>query len=196
MPILSRFILRAACILALPVLAQTPTRMGLQVGLLRPQSDVLRSAVDDKTGLDAGIHLALDLGHGHALRPRLDYLHFPTRTDTYTGGVKSDYKLSGLSLGMDYLYHLEQAPQGFYVLAGLAMNRWKIASEDISIITIYPNPPVVTRTPVSETSTKVALAVGAGYQFTPQFGLEGRYQVGRIFNADANLFQAGITFRF
>lgn len=196
MPESSRFVVKASCLLALPILAQTPTGMGVQVGLLRPQSDILRSAVDDKTGLEAGIHLALDLGHGHALRPRLDYLHFPTRTNTYSGGITSDYKLSGLSLGMDYLYHLQRSPQGFYVLAGLAMNRWKIATEDISILTVYPNPPIVTRTPVSETSTKAALAVGVGYQFTPQFGFEGRYQVGRIFDSDANLLQAGITFRF
>ena len=192
----SRFVLQATCLLALPALAQSSTQMGIQASFLRPQSDILRSAVDDKTGLDVGVHGALDFGGGHLLRPRLDYLHFPTRTDTYSGGITSDYKLNGLSLGVDYLYHLERATRGFYVLAGLAVTRWKIETDDVSIITFPPNPPVVTRTPVNETSTKAGFAFGAGYQFTPRFGIEGRYQVGRIFNSDANLFQAGATFRF
>lgn len=196
MSLFSRFAVPATCLIAWPVIAQAPTRMGIQASLLKPQSDIFRSAVDDKMGLDVGIHVATELGGGHILRPRFDYLHFPTRTDTYTAGVTSDYKLNGLSLGVDYLYHLQKTPQGFYLLAGLALNRWKIESEDISITIIPPSGPVVARTPMNETSTKLAVSIGAGYQFTSRFGLEGRYQAGRIFNSDANFLQAGLTFSF
>lgn len=186
----------AAGLVALPALAQPATRLGFQANLLSPQSKILRSAVDDQSGLGAGLHLALDFKGGHALRPRLDYLYFPTRTDTFSGGVTSDYRLRGLSAGADYLYHLDRGTQGFYVLAGLAITRWKIETDEVSIVTVYPNPPVVTRTPVNETSTKTGFSFGVGHQFTPRVGVEARYQIGRIFNSDANFLQAGATFRF
>lgn len=182
-------------LISLPAQSQS-LQIGLQAGFIQPQSDVLRSAVNDKSGFNAGLHLAIHLGNGKLLRPRLDYLHFPTRTDQFSGGITSDYKLSGLSLGVDYLHHFRGTNQGFYLLGGVSMNQWKVKAEDISVTIIPPNPPVVTRSPSNATSNKAALTAGLGYQFTPSFGFEARYQMGRIFESDANFIQAGFTCRF
>ena len=162
------------CAAALPALAEAP-RFGLHAGLAAPQSD-LKDMVDSRVGLFLGGHVLFDLGQGLQLRPRVEYLAFPEAYDRQT--------VTGWSVGADALYYLKgHTRQGVYLAAGLGLMAWK-AEVDTPLGT------------GSETTHKLAVNAGAGYQFNNLFGLEGRYVVSKIWDDDAGMFQAVATFRF
>jgi hypothetical protein len=158
--------------------AQEGPRFGLQATLNQPQSD-LKDVVDSKLGFGIGAHLFVDLGKGHALRPRLDYIWFP---EYDLGGATLN--VNNLSVGADYLYFVEGKTEGVYFTAGLSANRWK-AEFDASG---FGNS--------SESTTKLGLAAGLGYQFNKTVGGELRYQKGKAWEGDFDFIQAGVTFRF
>ncbi|HJW32116.1 MAG TPA: hypothetical protein VJ505_02010, partial [Holophagaceae bacterium] len=99
------------------------------------------------------------------------------------GSLKQD--ANNLSLGGDYLYFIAGKPEGLYLTAGLAAMRWSFEVKD----------PVLGD--VSTHTTKLGLAIGAGYQWNATVGTEARFIHSRItsqFQADA--LQAGVTIRF
>ena len=158
--------------------AQEGPRFGLQATLNQPQSD-LKDAVDSKLGFGIGGHVFVDLGQGHALRPRLDYMWFP---EYDLGGAT--LKVNNLAVGADYLYFVEGKTEGVYFTAGLSANRWKAEAD----VAGFGNS--------SESTTKLGLAAGLGYQFNKTVGAELRYQKGKAWEGDFDFIQAGVSFRF
>jgi hypothetical protein len=104
-------------------------RFGLQVHGNVPLGD-LKDAVDSKPGFGGGAHLAWNLGGGHMLRPRIDYIFFPENSSYVASGygvsASGKYKLDDLSGGVDYLYFLDGKDDGFYLTVGASWNRWKV----------------------------------------------------------------------
>ncbi len=177
---LSRFALAtlAAAALAAPLKAEEP-RFGVQGMVNAPLGD-LKDFVDSKPGLGVGVHGTFDLGAGNMIRPRLDFNYFPEAT---LSGIKNN--ATNFGLGADYLFFIAGKPEGFYLTGGLSAVRWSFSSEAPG----YGK--------ISTDTTKLGIAVGAGYQWNPTVGTEVRYTYSKIdsgFTADA--LQAGVTIRF
>jgi len=199
-------VLLSLCALpALPALANEGPRFGLQGGFADPQGD-LRTIADSKLGFTAGMHMTLDLGTGWMLRPRLDYLALPERTesdsyyDPYLEATFQDSvsaRISGWSLGVDALYFPGGRPQGLYLVGGLGLVAWKVEASASASVT-GPGGSESSVSSDSKTWNKTAFAVGLGYQFNRSFALEGRYVASKIGDTDAsaNMLQAVVTFRF
>lgn len=155
-------------LLTLPVLAQSPeaSRFGLQGGLAFPLSVSTRDITDGSVGFTLGGQLTWDRVKGQRFRARLDYTAFPEKDFHRPGAVyRSRGTLKGLAAGIDYLYFLEGKPQGAYLCGGLSINQWKLDAT-----TFY------TTGQGSEGTTKTGpgVAVGAGWQFNRNLGLELR----------------------
>ena len=137
-------------------------------------------------GFGLGAHMTLDLKGGHMIRPRLDatwYPKFSTGDSTFGGSTK----FSNVSLGADYLYFVEGKPEGLYFTGGLSAVRWKAEAD----VTLFG-----TTMSDSESTTKLGLAAGLGYQFNKTVGAELRYLKGKAWDGDLDAIQAGVTFRF
>lgn len=178
----ARFALGAlvAASLAMPATAQD-LRFGVQAHASLPMGD-LKDAVDSKAGIGVGLHLTVDFGQGHVLRPRLDYVAFP---DATVYSVKN--RVNDLSLGADYLYMIE-GRTGCYVLGGLSANRWKFDAE-------------VGGLSFSTSTTKLGYALGTGYAFNENVSLELRFTATKfdsstVSNQNANALQLAALYRF
>ncbi|WP_243323942.1 outer membrane beta-barrel protein [Geothrix sp. SG200] len=178
-------ILAAAALVAPALSAQEGPRFGLQAGLNIPQSD-LKDAVDSKVGFTVGAQATFDLRGGHMIRHRLDYTWFPEYSWGW-GGYSTSHKFSNISLGADYLYFVEGKPQGFYVTGGLALVQWK-AELSSSYLGASAS--------ASETTTKLGLAAGVGYQFNKTVGADVRYLKSSAWEGDLDMIQVGATFCF
>jgi hypothetical protein len=155
-----------------------PPRYGVQ-GLVNIPLGDLKDYLDSKPGPGVGIHGTFDLGDGHMVRPRLDYGLYP---EASFATVKQ--KASYLSLGGDYLYYIAGKPEGLYLTGGLSAVRWSFEHSDAL-------------TSVKTDTTKLGLAVGAGYQWNATVGTEGRLLQSRIASGfQATALQAGVTIRF
>ena len=170
----------ALATLGLGLRAEDP-RFGVQVHGNIPNGD-LKDAVDNKLGVGGGAHVTFDLGQGHVIRPRIDYIFFPEAT---VSALKN--KVNDLSVGADYLYFINGKVEGLYFTGGLSFNHWKA---DVS-------------TPLggfSDTSNKPGFALGAGYNFNTSFGAELRFLSSKYGSGGtdftANALQAGVTLRF
>lgn len=166
--------LAAAC-MSLP--AETP-RYGVQGLVNIPLAD-LKDYVDSKPGPGVGVHGTFDMGDGHMLRPRLDYILYP---EASFATVKQ--KATAMSLGGDYLFFIAGKPEYLYFTAGFAGVRWAFEHKDAL-------------TKVSSNTTKVGLSIGLGYQWNATVGTEARYVHSRIASTfKADCLQAGVTIRF
>ncbi len=158
---------------SLTPLGAQDVRFGLQLHGNLPMGD-LKVATDSKPGIGGGAHMTIDLGDGHMLRPRLDYVVYPENSSfadlSLGASATGKNKVSDASLGMDYVYDFGGKEGGFYLTAGLAWHRWK-AEYDYSV-----KVGAVTLSGTSNsTSSKVGFAAGAGFNFNPSFGVEARY---------------------
>lgn len=182
-----RAITLALAALAAPALgAQEAVRYGLLASLNLPQSD-LKDAVDSKVGFSIGVQATFDLRGGHMLRPRYDYTWFPEYKETFAGDSFST-KFTRTSLGVDYLYFVDGKPQGFYVTAGIAAVQWAVeVNFSLSGLGSGSN---------SQTTNKLALAAGVGYQFNRTVGADLRYIKGKAWEGDVDMIQAGVNVRF
>ena len=167
--------------LAAAPLAAQDAHFGVQAGVNIPQSD-LKDFVDSKLGFTVGANATVDLGSGHAIRPRVDYGFYSASVSNPI--FTSDNKVKALSLGADYMYFPAQRMEGFYATAGLAAQNTKVESS---------NPDF------SDNKTAFAWAVGGGWQFSDLLGAELRYtsshpNFGQTFKADA--INAAVTFKF
>lgn len=177
---LSRFALAAlaAVALAAPLKAEEP-RFGVQ-GLVNAPLGDLKDFVDSKPGVDLGVHGTFDLGAGNMIRPRLDYNYFP---DATLSGIKNT--ATNFGLGVDYLYFIAGKPEGLYFTGGLSAVRWSFSSDAPGYGKLTTD------------TTKLGVAVGAGYQWNATLGTEARFTTSKVsdgFTADA--LQAGVTIRF
>ncbi|MBP1773700.1 MAG: outer membrane protein beta-barrel domain [Holophagaceae bacterium] len=176
----------AATLAGTALSAQEGPRFGLQAGINLPQSD-LKDAVDSKVGFNLGAQVTFDLRGGHMLRPRLDYTWFPEYTETFAGDSIGT-TFTRTSLGVDYLYFVEGKPQGFYLTGGIAAVQWKV-DVNVTLGGFGSGSD-------SETTNKLALAAGAGYQFNKTVGADLRYIKGKAWEGDLDLIQAGVNVRF
>lgn len=157
-------------------------KYGLQAHVTLPLGD-LKDTVDSKPGIGLGAHMTVDFGQGHVLRPRVDFIAFP---DATVFDVKN--KVNNLSLGADYLYVFE-GKTGFYVLGGLAVNRWKVDAELPGI------------GPLTVTTTKLGYALGGGFAFNEQVSAELRYSASQYglpghSSQNASAFEVVAYYRF
>jgi|GEM_PF-693994 hypothetical protein len=167
-------------------LSAQDVKFGLQAGAAFPSSD-LGDLVDNKAGFTVGGFAVFDLKNGHAIRPRLDYAHFQG-SQGGAGTIDMDgtsvnvagnvtVKADTISAGADYLYYFErEIRKGFYVLGGLGVSYNKI-SVDASGTVSSGGVTVPASLSTSANSTQPYGNVGVGYQFSPNFGLEARFNV-------------------
>ena len=172
-----------ALLAAGPFASAQELRYGVQAHVSLPVGD-LKDAVDSKPGLGLGAHLTVDLGQGHVLRPRLDYVAFPDAN--VFEGVKN--KMSDLSFGVDYLFQVEGAT-GFYVTGGLSAHRWNAEVEVSGLGTFSSN------------TTKLGYAAGVGYAFNANVNAEARFTTTKfttrtVSDENANALQLGVLYRF
>jgi len=160
-------------LLTLPLCAQTPGRptFGFSAQLNAPTGDL---QTDTDKGLGAGLSFLVqwNLGHGHALRPRLDVNVFNVSTyEPSHSNYRESRNLSAVGLGVDYLYYVSGTPRGFYLTAGAGVTRW-----DLAYTTSDRNGNSYTSSyDSSKNTTSLGLAAGLGWQITRVFGLEARF---------------------
>ncbi len=166
--------------LAAAPLAAQDAHFGIQAGVNFPQSD-LKEFIDNKLGITVGAHVAVDLGSGHVIRPRLDYAFYSASVSNPL--FTDDRKAKTLFVGADYLYFPAQRMEGFYATAGIGAQNTKV--EDFT---------------GSDSKTAFAWAVGGGWQITDAVGAELRYTSSHpdfgngSFKSDA--LNLGVTFKF
>jgi len=187
---LSRPLLSVLTLAALPLGAQD-VRFGVQLHANLPSAD-LKELADSKAAFGGGAHLTFDLGQGHVLRPRVDYMIFPENKSFLDASVPNiaggKAKMDAISAGADYLYFFDGKDEGFYLTGGLSWNRWKF-DYDYSI--------KVGQTTVAGSATrstsKVGAAAGVGFNLNRNFGVEARYLASKFENASGDAVNAGIV---
>jgi opacity protein-like surface antigen len=178
----------AAIIVAAPVasLKAEDVRWGGMVGLVNPMGDMTKkySVSISSYGytewsyakMGVGLHgfVEKELGDKLAIRGRLSITAFTGDSQEYTTGGgywkwKAEGSTSAFSGYCDFLLRLQDHNNGLYLLGGLgfisgSVNS-KITETDLDL-EVYDE---------SDTSAGLACALGAGFNFTENFGLELTY---------------------
>lgn len=184
--------LAATLLVATPRLQAQGTQFGFQLGAADAIGDY-KGWTQSNIAPALGIHLAIDLGGGHMLRPRLDYTYFKRSVLEGNGGLhfpstayySVDSKTEVTSLMVEYLYHFSRRPEGIYLIAGAGYQHTTFNETGLA----------------SRNYDGAALSAGAGWQMNRHVGTELRY-VHSTFSTygyssfDASTIQGGITFRF
>jgi hypothetical protein len=134
------------------------TAFGFQVTLSKPESD-LDDAMDGKTGYGLGVHALVPFANGHAIVPRVDYTVYSNSVDT-----DREVKFYAATIGADYNYYFSRrAGEGFYLMGGLgfASGKYEYTYDTATN---------------SETKGTLYFQGGLGMAFTPNLGLELKYQ--------------------
>jgi hypothetical protein len=169
--------------LAATTLAAQDVKLGVQAQANLPMGD-LKTLVDSKLGVGAGVHAQFAIGGGLAVRPRLD---FNTWSETDVNGLSTTVrnKVSNISLGGDVLFHVEgKTTEGIYFLGGLALVKWSYEETTAGVKRNYD-------------ASHLGLSVGMGYQWNASFGTEARYvrsTLGNGYNGDS--LSVGATLKF
>ncbi|HJW73356.1 MAG TPA: porin family protein [Geothrix sp.] len=181
-----RNLLPILALTAAPAFAQD-AHFGLQAGISMPQSDA-KDFVDSKMGLGLGLNVGIEFTGGHVLRPRLDFTR--TKGTLNELGVSFDNTVTTTTLGMDYNYFVSgKATEGFYLIAGLGFAKTKVEAS------------VPGFGSASDSKNALAIALGAGFQFTPMVGADLRYTTthpdfGGTDKFKNDAINLGVTFRF
>ena len=148
-------------LLGLPLAAQNITG-GLQTGLSLPVGD-LKDKSDFGTnqffGAHIGGHLDFAITPHHEVRAQLTYHSLPGSGWGGFSNVQNDYKV--LQVGADWVYHFQNANQGWYTIAGASINSVK---DDYSGAGFSGS---------ASQSGKIGVRGGGGYTFNQMFSLEG-----------------------
>lgn len=171
----------------------------------------LKSDAHGRLGWGAAFQVAVDLGGGHLIRPRLSVDSYRLKGPLSLSGDRQDsVGLTGTGLGADYLYYLGgKKDGGLYLLGGLGAKRWSV---DFSS---YDRQGNTYSYSVTEAHRRTSLesALGLGYQVKSWFGVEARLTHSRyegtegvrlsdstptspVADRDALAFQVGATFRW
>ncbi len=174
MTVLSRLTLASLVAFGGAALSAQDAQFGVQGQVNLPLGD-LKNFVDSKPGVGVGVHCTFDLGSGSVIRPRFDYNVYPKAT---VGPF--DNKADNLSLGADYMYYVEgKSAEGLYFTGGLSAVRWHFDTNGFS-----------------ENTTRMGIALGAGYQWNSTFGTEVRYTTSKVDGSTVDALQVGATIRF
>ncbi len=162
--------------LTLVAKAETP-RFGINAGL-RFGSAASRD-INSKAGYSAGLFLDFALGGHQTLRPRFDYAFHPKQSDQFP--VPSNWDLQSYrtqtswkvtSFGLDYLYHVQDAGHGLFLVGGLTYSRMTSKQDQDSTFISYP--PLHTTADYTA-PYKVGCALGVGYTFTQKWSTQLRF---------------------
>jgi hypothetical protein len=144
------------------VAAPEDFRFGIHGGLVSGTTKSVKYTTDEKQGFVFGLQGTWDLeSFKHRLRARLDFISFPGVTvRTLSGRPGSeDSKVSAVVGGLDYIHFFnDERPEKFYLTGGVVLGNWKQG-----VSNTYDN-----------TRTGGGFAVGLGWQFNKDFGIEGR----------------------
>ena len=144
--------LLAATILGSPLAPAADMNLGLQAAVMQPLGD-LRAFTANTPGLSVGAHLLVNLGSGQAVRPRLDFVSYP--------GQVGHFKMQQFSGGVDYVHFLSgRTRAGAYLVGGAGLASTNYETFEPAYARAYVNPYV---------------ALGAGWQVSPAWGLEVRF---------------------
>ncbi len=104
--------------------------IGLQMAVVFPTSPDLRLTAGSP-GLLLGVHGTWIFADQHLLRPRLDYTHFLSQSQTSSLPALTqtiDTRVSSLAFGFDYLYRLSGKRSDWALGLGVVEIRWAVAS--------------------------------------------------------------------
>lgn len=130
---------------ALSLSAAEP-RFGAQAALSFPVSNL---SDDGNVGLQLGGHARWHFKQGHGLMARADVAFYGSNNDT---------SVNAWGVAADYTYHVEQRPQGLYLLAGLSHLNYHAS---------YNNH--------TWNDGNLGFDLGAGYDLDKHLGLQVRY---------------------
>ena len=162
------------------VSAATPMVPSLHLGFATAQGD-FRNEMGSKTGVGAGLSLAIPVTSTPSFRPGLFFQSFPTLNNQYT--YKStrysdrgaeDTRWSAWSYGADCLYRPGGSQGSLYFLAGAYLKVWKL--HGFGSYTTQDSLNATRTYAVDDTSTKnePAAALGLGYTINRHISLEAR----------------------
>ncbi|HJW33639.1 MAG TPA: hypothetical protein VJ505_09775 [Holophagaceae bacterium] len=159
-----------------PLQAGDKVAYGGAVSLNLPQGD-LKTDTRDKVGGGLAFQVAFDLGGGHLLRPKAEVNLFRVKDVKRSGSDTHDtVDLTGLGLGVDYLYHFGgSVRQGAYALGGLSLQRWEVDYGTYA----HQGSSASMSTEATRRRTSLGAALGLGYQVNHWFGVEVRYALSR-----------------
>jgi len=158
----------ALALLATSAVHAEDVKFGIQAIVSQPSGDVgNKDWMDSKLGLGVGLHGIIHLEGGAAIIPRIDYVAYKNDR-TISTWINEDAKINILSAGADFQYYFSgEVSRGFYILGGLGYARGDFKTS-YSSNTITMN--------VDGTKGALYLQGGVGIHFTPNIGLEARYQ--------------------
>lgn len=218
----------------LPLCAQTEDiRFGVKAGLIQPQGKTFKT--EARAGAQIGVSATKELGLGHAVRANIDFNQFSNKKVTIndyrgmktkdiksaiakgneTDWVKNKSTVNTGSIGADYIYHLNKQGDGFYVIAGVDVEKTnnekkEIKRETTDKGTVKENGKVTGQkgkwTTVSDTTkkehkNKFGFKVGAGYDLDKNIGIEAAYSTHKHKTSDNKsdkhgVFGLGLTYKF
>ncbi len=158
--------------LASPLGAAEKAKFGGALSVDLPLDD-LKTDTNNRLGLGLAFQIGIDLGGGSLIRPEVGFNAYSAKHEKRPGSsYREDITLGNVEAGADYLYFPGATTRtGFYLLAGLRIERWATAfstRDEIGSTTI-------TTSEVTHQKTALGGKAGLGYQFTNAFGVEARY---------------------
>jgi hypothetical protein len=147
--------LTAFLIAALPLCAQDAS-IGLKVHGLVPMSD-LRDLTNGQLGVGAYLFVEVPVGEGFLLRPTVGAQQIPKGNTLGLTGTQTS--VTSVDLMVDALWFPgEDAKHGPYLVGSIGGQQWRVSATGTN--------------PSTTSATRLGLAGGIGYQFSPRLGLE------------------------
>ena len=151
----------------LPLCAHEGIRFGAQVTTSSPMATF--HSKEAKQGYGLGAFATYDLGSGQAVVAKLGADRFSKLKtgDDVVGGIETT--ASSISVGADYIMHLNKSKTGFYGLAGLDVQRKHVKK--------YEQPVVGEQAKTKANKTELGFNVGAGYDLNKNLGVQACYKI-------------------
>jgi hypothetical protein len=165
--------LAALLIAALPLCGQDAS-FGLKVHGLVPMSD-LRDLTNGQLGLGAYVFIEIPIDDAFRLRPTIGAQQIPKGDTLGLAGTKTS--VTSVDLMLDALWFPgESSEHGPYLVGSIGGQQWRVSATGTS--------------PSSTSATRLGLAGGIGYQFSPRLGVEAK---GFWSPIEKNLTATGLT---
>ena len=157
---------------SIPLAAQEPPKVeyGLRINLGASASNQIKQEQGNVGNIGLGLMLQWNLPGSHALRWRLESGSGAEYDDKnqYAASYRESREITSWGVGMDYLYYVKgDSKQGLFLLGGLEYRRWDEKYKGSDSVSHFSESR-------SFTKNSVGTALGAGYQFSPHFGVDLR----------------------
>ncbi|MDL5511366.1 porin family protein [Arenibacter sp. M-2] len=160
------FLLSLLLILSFTIFAQSKSQLGIRIGA--NNAKVLHSQLDSKTGLYAGLFLAVRLTDSYTLQPEIAYSNQGGKASIRNG---ENLNINYVSIGLANKFFVSPH-QGFHFILGPSLD---VNFDDNFINLINDNDNSLEITPID-----LALFGGIGYEFDFGLALELRFKQGLI----------------